>query len=485
MQERHSAKSFRKSAFRLTFSSLIGILMLVSGKSAGAQGAAASAKLSTDALATQLADKYNVHAKFPQGFRWCVATAAHQIEGGNTASDWWKWEQTPGHVKDDQKSGAACDHWNRIDEDIALMKSMNVTDYRMSIEWARIEPQEGQYDESAIAHYKREIDALKAANIQPILTLQHFTLPEWVREKGGFEWSGLSDAFAVYTKKAYTEIAPGVRDWVTINEPMVTMIAGYVAGVHPPQEKRSVKDIFPVVRGMAMAHARAYHVLHAEAAALGFEVRVGMANHLRTMDPFSHWSPVDRLAAAVANQAWNWMLPMALQTGRLELKLFWPFEISEEIPGLAGTQDFFGVNYYSGDLISFSVQNLFEIKTRSDIAKNDLGWDIYPEGFHRVLMDVAQKFPNMPIIITENGIADAADAQRPKFILDHLAVISQAISEGANIEGYCHWSLMDNFEWQEGFTPRFGLFEMDYKTFERKPRTSAVLYGEIAKKNGF
>lgn len=421
--------------------------------------------------------------QFPPGFHWCAATAAHQIEGGNINSDWWDWEQVPGHIANGDKSGAACDSWHRVSEDIALLKDLGVDTYRFSIEWAKIEPVEGQYDPAAIAHYKSEVDQLKKAGISPIITLQHFTMPRWLRAKGGWEWAGAEGEFMKYAALVYTKIAPGVRDWITINEPMVNVLGGYYEGIIPPGEKRELSGIVPVLKGLLVAHADAYQVLHQLAKTRGAAVRVGMAHHLRTFDPAVLTDPLDETATALAEQAWNWTIPDALETGRLQMSLLWMVSEDEVIPGLAGTQDFLGMNYYTGDLIAFSAtQGLIQM-ARSWLPKSDMGWDIYPQGFYRILSEAGSRYPGKSIFVTENGVADAKDSERPDFIQEHLKAMAQAIQEGVPVEGYCHWSLMDNFEWNSGFAPRFGLYAMDYKTFKRTPRPSASFFKEIVRKN--
>jgi beta-glucosidase len=428
-------------------------------------------------------DGERVH--FPPDFRWCVSTAAHQVEGYNSNSDWWDWEQTSGHIDHGDKSGAACDEYNRVGEDIGLMKDLGVSTYRFSVEWAKIEPVEGQYDADVIAHYRNEVQDLERAGISPLITLHHFTFPRWLRAKGGWEWNGVDRAFAKYAELVYTQIAPGVHDWVTVNEPMVHVMGGYYEGQTPPGLTRPMNGIFPVLEGILKAHAAAYHAIHSLANRYGYDVRVGMAHHLRTFDAYNWFNPLDLLVTHLVDDAWNWMLPNALETGRLEVHVLWYADTNETIPGLAHTQDFFGVNYYTGDLIQFSLSQGFTRHNRSDLPKNDLGWDIYPEGFYRVLHSVSERYPRKPIIVTENGIADATDSKRPDFIRDHLRYLAKAIDDGIPVEGYCHWSLMDNFEWTNGFTPRFGLYEMDYKNFARIPRPSALLYHEIIQNNGF
>lgn len=175
--------------------------------------------------------------KFPNNFKWCVATAAHQIEGDNINSDWWAFEHVPGNIARGEKSGKTCDHWNRLEEDITLIKKLNVKTYRFSIEWAKIEPREGQWNQEAISHYKQELATLKRNGIEPMLTLHHFSLPNWVVQKGSWEWSGFPQAFKKYTEVVVTQIAPDVHDWITFNEPMVLISGGYMGALYLQKEK--------------------------------------------------------------------------------------------------------------------------------------------------------------------------------------------------------------------------------------------------------
>ena len=306
-----------------------------------------------------------------------------------------------------------------------------------------------------------------------------------MRANGGFEWSGFAPAFASFSRLVYREIAPTVTDWFTINEPTISVMFGYLEGVHPPGEKREFRSVLPVLKGMAIAHAASYHALHDEALKLGRKIRVGMAHHLRTMDPWSNWNPMDRMIASVGHEAFNWGMVDALETGKLQLKVTGFMDYAEEIPGLRGTQDFLAVNYYSGDLLTVSFSKGFEQRARAEVKKSDLGWDIYPEGLTRLLVEASRRYPGKPILITENGVADSRDVLRADFLRDHLSAVASAIAQGAPVEGYCHWTLMDSFEWNEGFKPRFGLYEVDLNTFARRPRESARIYRDIIRANGF
>lgn len=426
---------------------------------------------------------------FPGNFQWCVATSSHQIEGDNVDSDWWDWEHLPGKIKNGDISGKATDHWNHLEEDVGLMKSLGLGTYRFSVEWAKIEPREGEWNYQAIDRYRRLLFLLKANNIQPLVTLHHFTFPRWVAQNGGWEWSRTPEVFERFVRFVEGEFnrdGLAVRDWVTINEPTIVLTMGYVVGVFPPGHNRDIVDLNQAMAGMLRSHARAYAVLHEGGVRAGLPIRVGMAHHLRIFDPASIWNLFDRIVAKTLDQAFNWSVVEALETGHASLELPGSPKWEEEIPGLKGTQDFIGLNYYGRDVVKYNKR--LPVKFESRIPKgaplSDMGWEIYPEGFYRMLKKIAKKVPGRNVIVTENGVADAVDSRRAHFIEEHLAALHKALDEGVAVEGYCHWSLLDNFEWAEGFTPRFGLYEVNYQTFARTPRASALRYAEIIHSKG-
>jgi beta-glucosidase len=471
--------------------------------------------------------------EFPSGFEWCAATAPHQIEGNNSNTDWWLWEKRthPCKIRNCEKSGPATDHWNRVEEDTQLMSEMGLTTYRMGVEWARIEPEPGVIDWTAVAHYKNEIQGLSNRGIKVMLTLQHFTLPQWVARKGGWSWQGMPEAFSNYAALVVTDIAPEVRDIVTMNEPLVTLAGGYVLGATPPgiagtrmtptpgdgslgrewmsglrfinsveecgdlahsfvagltPTATDIERILEPARGLLYAHASAYRRIHDIRASQGRPVRIGMAHHLRWMTAANAWNPLDHLLTGIVDQLWNWTVTDALETGVLKISIPTMIEFEDRIPGLAGTQDFVGVNYYTRDTVAFHWDNGISMKIlpKAGSLVTDLGWEISSKGFEKVLRKVNARMKGKPIIVTENGLADCTDRYRPTYITTHVRAMHRVIQDGIPVEGYCHWSLLDNFEWLEGFGPRFGLFETDYQTFERKERASARIYSRIAKDNG-
>ena len=419
--------------------------------------------------------------KFPEKFKWCVATSAHQIEGNNIYNDWWAWEQIkPSKIKNGDRSLMATDHWNRYAEDIQLMKYLGVTEYRFSVEWSRIEPTEGNFNQEAIKHYRDEILELKKNGINPMVTLHHFTSPKWFADLGGWAQDSSVKQFKKYTEFVNQNIGDLVEYWITFNEPMVMLAGGYINGVFPPGIK-DWKKVSEPLKNVLLAHAEAYRELHKNKLA-----KVGIAHHLRIMQAFSRTNPIEWFLARKLSKSFNWAIPNALKDGELDLSIPTKINYKITLPSIKNTQDFLGINYYSRDLIRFSlgsanpIQLIFNRKNKN----TDLGWEIFPTGIYTILEDAHELYPELPIFITENGIADKKDKNRNSFINDHLNQIYNAIKIGIPVKGYCHWSLLDNFEWAEGFHPRFGLYEVNYETFERTPRPSALYYKSIIERNG-
>lgn len=418
--------------------------------------------------------------QFPRDFRWCVASSAHQIEGYNQFSDWWAFEQKPGSIHDGSVSGPACDHWNRVEEDTRLLEELGVRMYRFSIEWAKIEPSQGVFDDVAIEHYRKEIALLRARGIEPLVTLHHFTLPKWVSDLGGLAWSGFPGAFETYARKIYTELGSQVVSWITFNEPQTLLGASYIDGTFPPNIK-DIKAVVAPVFGLIRGHAQAYHALHAIAASRGASVRIGMAHHLRIFEPAHSWNMLDLILTGIINNFANWSLLDALDFGHIRINIPLLLNIDEKLTEAAGTQDFLGLNYYSRDLITFDPKSpgFIAREIKAGAPKTDLGWEIYPEGMYLLLKELHRRFPDLEIEITENGLADQNDTQRIEFMRSHLQGVLRAMNEGVPVKSYCHWTLYDNFEWAEGFKPRFGLYENDHLTQSRQMRPSAHWYSEL------
>lgn len=419
-------------------------------------------------------DNSSPTSKLPPNFKFCMATAAHQVEGSNQNSDWWQWENTPGKIKNGDTSLVATDSINHFDEDVQNMKWLGLDLYRFSVEWAKIEPREGEFDEAVLDRYVSEIERLKKAGIEPMVTLYHFTFPQWVAKKGGWDWDGVPQAFEKFSKKVAQRFGTRVQMWVTLNEPMTIIAAGYVSNVFPPA-KNDLRTMGEPMVNMVRAHALSYHAVHAAIDTPNFKTRVGLAHHLRNFDAYRNLNPLDRYAANKFDQIFNWAIPNALIDGVFKIRMPFLLKTQRFIPEAIGTQDFFGFNYYSRDRIAVQLfqKELLARKTTKGAEVQDLGWEIYPEGMMRLLEEIESKFPKMPIWITENGIADQRDEKRTPYIRAHLDVIAEAIQKGIPLEGYCHWTLNDNFEWAEGYSAKFGMFSVEPKTQKRQPRQSA------------
>jgi beta-glucosidase len=410
--------------------------------------------------------------RFPKDFVWGAATAAHQTEGNNSNSDWWEWEQQcrlPGCAQ----SGAAADGYRRYASDLDMAQELGLNAYRLSLEWARVEPHPGVFSDVELDHYRSVLRAAHARGLRTVLTLHHFTLPLWVAHHavdGNGSWldPAIPDLFARYAERVVTTLGSEVDYWITINEPTVNMLSGYVVGVGPPGIQ-DFKKAPVVLANMLKAHARAYHAIHR----FDPKARVSIAHHARVFDPYRSWHPADQLAASLIHDFWNHQFIRSIRDGKISFSIPTVVSYDEDAPEIKGTLDYLGINYYTRDLVEYdsSSPQKFALKTNSHSPKSDMGWEIYPLGFYRVLKDMSQY--HYPILVTENGIADAKDTLRPRFLCDHLRELARAMEDGVQVWGYLYWSLLDNFEWNSGFGPRFGLAEVDYDTQERHVRPSA------------
>lgn len=409
---------------------------------------------------------------FPDHFLWGAATSSHQVEGG-TCNDWSEWEkqnalrlakEAPnrfGHLRhwnsiqaeaqqpENYISGSACEHYQRFREDFDLAHSLGHNAHRFSLEWSRIEPAEGKFDDAAIEHYREVLLALHERQLEPFVTLWHWTLPLWLKERGGAESAAFPEYFERYVRYVFSRLRGLATYWITINEPTSIIGAAYLRDNWPPQ-RNSLWAALKVYRRLAKAHRKAFHALHE----LSPTVQVGFANMLHSFETYRRNSWLDELGIGVAK----------LFTNRLMLYL------------TRGHHDFLTIQYYFHDRIKF-VRPVHP----TDALRNDLGWEIYPKGIYNIISYL--RTYHLPIYITENGLADAADSRRGKFIRDHLTWVHRAIEEGADVRGYFHWSLLDNFEWDKGYWPRFGLVHVDCATQKRTVRPSAQLYAEIIRAN--
>ncbi|HWO07531.1 MAG TPA: family 1 glycosylhydrolase [Candidatus Paceibacterota bacterium] len=401
--------------------------------------------------------------KFPEGFYWGAATASYQVEGGIENCDWAQ-AARDGRVP---PAGRACDFYNRYESDFDIAKELGHNCHRISVEWARIEPEEGKFDESAIEHYLQVLAALRARRIKPFITIWHFTLPQWFADKGGFEHSDSPEIFARYCGYVAKKLGNDCRHFATINEPLPFVTNGWIRGSWPPfkevpglgwslshipghrdiRKDSRLKNIllyFRVRRNLARAHNLAYDEIKKNA----FGAEVGIVHQVIFFH--ANGNPFNLFLARFMNWFWTHSFLKAVYR----------------------KCDSIGINYYLhkkfGDTATY--------------AKTDMNWDVYPEGLCGALLMV--KRYGKPMWVAEAGVADHDDDMRAAYITRLIRCMWVAMQEGADVRGYMYWSLLDNYEWAHGFDKRFGLVEIDYDTLERKIRPSAYVYKEIIERNG-
>lgn len=397
--------------------------------------------------------------RFPDGFLWGAATSAHQVEGGNR-NDWTEWERSnakrlgeiakrrdwQAHILDrypnplqeeNYISGRACDHYHRFREDFDIAKQLGHNAHRFSIEWSRIEPEEGKFNQAEIEHYREVIKALRERGIEPFVTLWHWTLPLWIRDRGGWESEETVHRFSAFCERMGGEFRNDVRNWMVLNEPGYWLLHAYITKKFPAPRKRPGAALI-AYRNLIWAHKETY----AKLKAIDRRFQIGVVESTGWISP----EPLRWLLHDVRNYTFPWLV--------------------------RGHFDFFGLNYYRRTPLLG--------ETRRQVS--DIGWEVYPQGLYRMVRGAYKRF-RKPIVITENGIADTTDAKRAAYIRSHLHALEKAINKGIDVCGYFYWSLLDDFEWDSGFGPRFGLVEVDYKTLERKIRPSAWEYKKIIESN--
>jgi beta-glucosidase len=413
----------------------------------------------------------------PKDFLFGSATASLQIEGGDKNNSWYEWCEQ-GYIKDGTHCIVADDHWNRFEEDIALMKKLNHQVYRLGIEWSRIEPVKGQFSRDALKHYRLELELLVKNKIKPMITLHHFSNPLWLEHNGAWLTPEVVGLFERYTEVVVNELGDLVSDWVTINEPNVYLAMGYITGEWPPGGKGKMIEYFKGAKNMVLAHICSFRKIHELRGRMGFSnTMVGVANHMRIFDP-KYGTRRERLSCWLNNHLFHEIFISGMAEGRLlpPIGLGYPL-------GKGPFMDFFGLNYYSRDML-YGTWNPVELFSRMEVKAgtdtNDLGWEIYPEGLSRICREYFKRY-GVPIYITENGTCDKKDAFRTRYIYDHMLEIKKLIDEGITVERYYHWTLMDNFEWVEGLSACFGLIEVDFANQERKIRKSGQFYAELSK----
>ncbi|MFA6317502.1 MAG: family 1 glycosylhydrolase [Elusimicrobiota bacterium] len=404
---------------------------------------------------------------FPKGFLWGASTSAYQVEGGNSGSAFWDWEQRKGW----EPSGPAAGSWERFEEDLACIKALGLNAYRFSVEWSRVQPDSDRFDEAALERYLGWARRLRSEGIRPFVCLHHFSEPAWLLQRHPEGWLGdaVPARFLRFAERCAGVLREVVSDWVTFNEPMVFLVGAYGMGHFPPGRWLLLRPrVFSrAVASMARAHNEAYRLLHR----LQSDCRAGFAQNVAAIDPSR---PGDEEAAA-----------------------WWDrFMHRDFIDQTRDRMDFLGVNYYTRIFAHRSLLSPLPGRVVPGYAEleagvgrlafrllggragegqpTDMGWEVHPEGLARVVSALWKEYAK-PIVILENGIADANGARREAFIRDHLAALAAAMKQGAEVQGYFHWSLMDNYEWGS-YRPRFGLHSR-----ERKPSPGAGFYGRVAR----
>jgi beta-glucosidase len=406
---------------------------------------------------------------FPKSFLWGASTSAHQIEGGNH-NQWTVWElenaktlaakstyqysdlESWSRIKQTAKtpesyvSGRAANHYELYKEDFELARKMNMNAWRFSIEWSRIQPEEGAWNAEAVQHYKQYLHELKRQGLEPIVTLFHFTLPVWFAEKGGFTKRSNVKDFVDFCSRLLDELGGTVRYIITINEPEVYAVESFYQGHWPPQVT-SPRMTWKVIRTLAYAHNKTADMIHKKNRRYKVSISKN-SNYFYAGDD-----------AALSEHSAAFMQY---------------FQDDYLIKKVIKRCDFLGVNYYfSHRVYGYRIHN-------PDENVSDLGWDLHPEHLKHILEHLWDRYKK-PILITENGLADSEDEHRKWWVTETVIAMQTAMNNGVELIGYLHWSFLDNFEWDKGFWPRFGLFEVDYKTMKRQPRPSALWFSRLLK----
>ncbi|MCQ1985685.1 GH1 family beta-glucosidase [Arthrobacter sp. zg-Y844] len=465
----------------------------------------------------------NNNSSFPSGFVWGAATAAYQVEGaasedGRKDSIWDTFSRVPGAVVNGDNGDIACDHYHRMDDDVALMKSLNLDSYRFSTSWARIRPDGGPVNAAGLDFYSRLTDSLLEAGIQPWLTLYHWDLPQALQDQGGWANRDTAYRFADYALSVHDVLGDRVTAWTTLNEPWCSAYVGYASGEHAPglQDR---KLAVAANHHLLLAHGLAVQALKGRDAGLD----TGLTLNFTVADPADPHNPGDVDAARSIDGQFNRMFADPVFHGKYPEDVVadlapYGFESHVQDGDLAVISspiDFLGVNYYHGD--AFTKTPPTEPLTtaapsarptaspypaadgihavRRGLPQTNMGWEIQPEGLRRLLNRLQHDYTGpagVPLYITENGaafdddvVADGTvqDLDRLDFIRSHLAAVQEAVADGVDVRGYFAWSLMDNFEWAWGYAKRFGIVHVDYETLQRTPKASARWYAEAAATN--
>lgn len=423
---------------------------------------------------------------FPEGFFFGASSSAHQVEGNNMHNQWWVFEQQEGRIKNGDKSGRACDHYNRFEEDFELLHAMNHTAHRLSFEWSRFFPESPhKVNHEAVRHYRAVLDKLLSLGIEPFVTTLHFTVPQWFARLGGFEREENIRHYIAFVELLAREY-PEIKYWCTINEPNIFASFAYVIAEYPPAVK-NVRLGLRVLKNLIKAHGQAYRALKDVLP----DSQVGLVFHMPVFAPLRKGNAWDKIAARIADWMFNGITLEALKTGVIHF----PAGFFESHEYIRNSNDFIGLNYY----VRMFASPKHALATALNALNNEhgafvrtgrerltqSGWATYPKGLYKCLKRLHKEL-GLPIYITENGIATDDDEWRIQFIRKHLKQVAKARTKGIDVRGYFYWSNLDNFEWSYGFEPRFGLIAVDYENdCKREVRQSAWEYASIIAERGF
>ena len=407
--------------------------------------------------------------KLKDGLLMGVSTAATQIEGGAVDSNWNDWYRQ-GKIKDGTDPATGNDHWEKWEEDIDLMAAMGIQTYRFGIEWARLVPVPGKINGEAVQRYRQEILALKNRGIVPLLTIHHFTNPMWFERMGGFTKRENLHYYLELVELTADRFGDLVSDYITINEPNVYATNSYFFAQWPPA-KASLTDTIKVMENMAYCHIKAYKILHEKRKAMGYtDTKVGVANHLRIFAPKNPSNPWHCISAKLTEYLFQGALLKAMTLGRF----LFPLRNFGKLPR-GEYSDFNGVNYYTRSTVSGIGDGV-----RENSPRNDLDWEIYPQG----IVECAQKLQAIlprPLWVTENGTCDNDDRFRSRYLYEHLKAVSES---NLSFERYYHWCFCDNLEWIEGNWAKFGLVSVNPETRVRTIKKSGRFYSAVIARGG-
>ncbi|WP_404455438.1 beta-glucosidase [Virgibacillus necropolis] len=435
--------------------------------------------------------------EFPKDMKWGAATASYQIEGaafegGRGPSIWDTFSHTPGKVLNGDNGDVACDSYHRYEEDIKLMKELGIDVYRFSVSWSRIFPTgTGEVNKEGLQYYHNVVDALVENGIEPMCTLYHWDLPQALQDKGGWNNRETVEAFANYSEYMFKEFSGKIKSWITINEPWCASFLSNFMGIHAPGNQ-DPQLATTISHHLLLAHGKAVTRFRA----LGVEGEIGYAPNLEWLEPFS--SKQEDIDACDRGMGFfiEWFFDPVFKGSYPEFMVNW-FEkkgvmltIEDgDMETISQPIDFVGINYYTGSVGRYKKdEDLFDLE-KVDIGyeKTDLNWNIYPEGFFKVLLKIKDQYGSIPIYITENGACyndevengSVKDQRRIEYIKQHLTSLKRSMDSGVNIKGYLTWSLLDNFEWAEGYDKRFGLIHVNFNTLERTKKDSYYWYKQM------